>query len=56
MAKKTDGTALPVQYVGNGAFVPGVPTVDMSLTDWLELPENLRKTALENGLYQIAEA
>jgi hypothetical protein len=50
---KTPGRIL---YLGkNGEFISGVPACDMSLEQWLAVPEDLRALALALALYRIEQ-
>lgn len=40
------------RYVGGGAFVPGVPTRDLSEKEWALLPKSLQKKALAAGTHK----
>ena len=42
-----------VKYIGNGAFVPGVPARDMKADEWNALPVDLREQA--KTLYSFSE-
>ena len=44
-----------VIYIGGGDFLAGLPARDMSGAEWLDYPADLRKHALDPGLYQVAE-
>jgi hypothetical protein len=40
-------------YVGNGAFVNGVPTRNLTKSDWDELTAEQRKNAVDLKLYRV---
>ena len=44
-----------VIYIGGGDFLAGLPARDMSGAEWLDYPADLRQSALDLGLYQVAE-
>lgn len=45
-----------VKYVGGGnSFIPGVPSCDMSESEWNAVPEDLRKLALAAGTHQLVK-
>jgi hypothetical protein len=41
------------RYVGRGAFISGVPTRDLTMDEWYELPPATREFALNTGLYLV---
>jgi len=43
-----------VIYIGGGDFLAGLPARDMSGAEWLDYPADLRQSALDLGLYQVA--
>lgn len=44
------------KYIGNGSFVAGVPARDMIETEWFELPEEMRRQALEAGTHKLLKS
>lgn len=40
-------------YIGNGAFVNGVPTRDLTKAEWDELTAEQRKAAVDLKLYRV---
>jgi hypothetical protein len=45
MTPKKTPVILPMRYIGNGAFVSGVPARDLSAAEWLALTEEQREAA-----------
>ena len=43
-------------YIGAGAFLPGVPTADLTEDEWLSLPNEMRELAVALDLYQVVTA
>lgn len=41
------------KYVGDGAFVAGVPARDLTEEEWETLPEKLRKWAETAGTHEV---
>lgn len=52
MAKVKEATG--VRYVGDGAFVQGVPVRDLTAQEWDDLPEELQAMALAAGIFEPA--
>lgn len=50
MAKKKSSKAPAMQYVGNGAFLPGIPRRDLSP---VEVERLGRKMLEKTGLYKV---
>jgi len=43
--KKVPVIFLPMRYIGDGAFVNGVPARDLTAVEWLALAEEQREAA-----------
>ena len=44
-----------VKYIGDGAFIEGVPARDMTPEEWQALEAEKRETALKLRLYRIVK-
>jgi hypothetical protein len=45
-----------VKYVGAGAFTQGVPSCDMTESEWKALAEEQRQMALESGTHKLLKS
>lgn len=43
----------PVMYIGDGAYLIGVPACDMTLEEWERLPQAVRTLGVQLHLYQV---
>lgn len=44
-----------VVYSGDGKYIPGVPSRDMSVAEWRSLPKELRDMAIKAGTHKITK-
>ncbi len=40
-------------YIGNGAYVNGAPSRNLTKTEWLALPESVRAEALQAKTHEL---
>jgi hypothetical protein len=45
--------AIYAVYIGKGAFVNGAPTCDLTKSEWLALPEEVRADALKAKTHEL---
>lgn len=50
------GLEIKARYLGGGVeFIPGIPTRDLTVDDWLKLPADLQKKAISTKVYKLVK-
>lgn len=53
VAKQPEKKESRVEYIGAGRFIHGLPARHLTLDEWKQMPEKLRKHVLKLGLYEV---
>ncbi len=44
-----------INYIGNGAYLIGIPARDMSISDWDGLPTATRNSLIDQGIFEVVK-